>query len=159
MNRRTFLVSSLGATVLSGCITTGGNNGSKPSQNKDWTKSSRITINSKEVLPTQNGTIVIKAKNIRKMVVHPTQDNPIPLKYEKATFSPHPNSVAESYPPQWYWESTQTKVRAKIPFHVSTDTIPGNYSYTVSISNEFSHHPDSETEKFSITVGPNLPSI
>jgi len=71
------------------------------------------------------------------------------FQYEDAAFTPPPDLVLESSPPIWEWSSPAT-VEGEVPVQTHSDTTPGSYEFTVSLSKADSD--EDVTRRSTVTV-------
>lgn len=81
------------------------------------------------------------------------EEAPVKLDLTRATVSPSPSSVVDSYPPYWDWRIPKQSVSVAVPVSVPEDADPGEYQYAVLAYDFPNRGPEaSVSETFAITV-------
>ncbi|RQG97910.1 hypothetical protein EA473_01575 [Natrarchaeobius chitinivorans] len=106
--------------------------------------------------PGEETTLSVDARSVRglKFQELPDEDH-VTFDLDNVELSPGPSSVAESYPPVWYWRFTRWSVTVEVPIHVPSDSPPGEYQYAVSVTPSGRISSDTTTEEFSIQIDGN----
>ena len=140
MNRRSLLGAAIATTVsLSGCLVS----------------ARRPTVSGDEptLSPGEEATLSVEARSVRGLRFEDLPDEAHAIfDLDAVDISPRPSSVAESYPPIWYWRVPRSSVEVHVPIWIPPDSPPGEYRYavTVTASDEITSGPT--TEAFSILV-------
>lgn len=99
-------------------------------------------------------TIDVEARNVGGLVFSSLpEETSVRLDLSRATVSPRPSSVIDTYPPYWYWRIPRPSVSVAVPVSAPGDAEPGEYRYAVRAYDS----PDrdaatSVTEEFTISV-------
>ena len=102
------------------------------------------------VEPGERVTAAVVFDDVREL--HPELPGDGAVRFESASFSPGPSSVAQTLPPFYEWDSP-TDVDGRIVFSVGDDTSPGDYPVTVTAWDDGDHgHENGTTERFVIRV-------
>ena len=140
MNRRIFLGAAGGVTAsLSGCL------GS--------VRPPDVGGDEPTLSPGEEATLSIAARSVRGLRFEAMPDEAhVIFDLDDVEISPRPSTVAESYPPIWYWRVPRWTVEVHVPIRIPPDSPPGEYHYAVTVSATDEITSNATTEAFSVLV-------
>lgn len=140
MDRRSVCGLALGTALsLSGCL--------------GRVREPSVTGDEPTLTPGETATLSVRARSVSGLRFEDLpDDDAISIDLNDAELTPSPSTIAESYPPVWYWRVTRWSVDVSVPIRVHPETPPGEYQYAVSVTAADRISSDVTTETFSILV-------
>lgn len=115
----------------------------------------QISVNGSEIEQDDQSVIAVETKNIESLELDsgPVASNTgIQFHFDRAEYSHSPDTTQDSFPPTMHW-SSPTNVSLEIPVTAVEENPPGEYQYTISVSNDSVLHGGASSDAaFTITV-------